>query len=70
MLQDSESEADFSMGAFQQLIMYSELRNVHPNYALWIVTTHVLKTLNNYAAEKFATQVRKIFKTLPDTYNS
>ena len=32
------------------------------NSALWIVITHLLKCLNNYAAVKFATQVREIIK--------
>ena len=35
--------------AFPQYLVYSQLRNICPNYALWMVTTH----LNNYAAAKF-----------------
>ena len=33
-----------------------------PNYVLWIVTTHLLNTLNNYAAAEFETQVGEIVK--------
>ena len=47
--------------------MYSELRDVHPNYALWIVTTHVLKTeqlrcwkIRNTSAENFQNTTRDI----------
>ena len=57
-------KVEFGRSAFPQYLVYFELRNIHtPNYALWIVTTHLLKILNNYAAAKFATRVREIVKS-------
>ena len=47
LLRNTESEIEFSRRAFPQYLVYFELRNIHTNYALWIVTTHLLKTLNN-----------------------
>ena len=50
MLLDLESE---SRSALPQYLVYSELRNIHPNYALWIVTTLLwtIKLLQNSGHE-------------------
>ena len=50
-------EVEFGRSAFPQHLMYSVLRHIYSNYALWIVTTNFLRTLKNQAPAKFATQV-------------
>ena len=67
MLQDRESEVEFvGKSAFPQYLVYSELKNFYPHYALWIVTTHLYERLNTYAAAKYATRVREIVKSEDD----
>ena len=53
---------EFGKSTFPQYLVYSDLRNIHLNFALWLVTTHLLNTVSNYAAAKFATRVREIVK--------
>ena len=35
---------------------------IHSNFAIWIETTHLLQTLNNYVAENFATNESEMVK--------
>ena len=53
---------EFGKSTFPQYLVYSDLRNIHLNFALWLVTTHLLNTVSNYAAAKIATRVREIVK--------
>ena len=62
MFRTTECVGGIRSEAFPQYLVYSELRKIHPNFALWLVTTHLLNTVNNYAAAKFATRVREIVK--------
>ena len=62
MFRTTECVGGIRSEAFPQYLVYSELRKIHPNFALWLVTTHLLNTVNNYAAAKFATRVRAIVK--------
>ena len=54
---------EFGGSAFPQYLVYFELRSTHPNYALWIVTTHFVEDFTQIHAAsvtEFATQVREI----------